>query len=97
MEFINGVEGVGAAFYGTKMSLIADADSGGEVRVYETIDKLKPDTKPKTTWKVENELPAHVKNWLDCCKSGKDPNSSIELGHKVITAAHLANLSYRTG
>ena len=27
----------------------------------------------------------------------KEPNSPIELGHRVITAAHLANLSYRTG
>jgi len=97
VEFVNGHDGVGAAFYGTKMTLVADADAGGEIRVFDTIDKLKPDMKPKMTWKVENELPAHVKNWLDCCRTGKDPNSTIELGHRVITAAHLANLSYRTG
>ena len=27
----------------------------------------------------------------------KDPNSTIELGHRVITAAHLANMAYRSG
>lgn len=97
VEFVNGADGVGAAFYGTKMTLLAEAESGGEIRVFETIDRLKPDMKPKMSWKVEAELPAHVKNWLDCCKTGKDPNSTIELGHKVITSAHLANLSYRTG
>ena len=43
------------------------------------------------TWKVEYEGPAHMKNWLECCKSRKQPNSTIELGHRVITTAHLAN------
>jgi predicted dehydrogenase len=95
VEFVNGADGVGAAFYGTKMTLIADAEK--EVRVYDTIDKITPAVKPVDVWKVENETAMHVKNWLDCCKSRRDPNSPIELGHKVITAAHLANLSYRTG
>ena len=53
--------------------------------------------KPIDTWKVEYEGPAHMKNWLECCKSRKDPNSTIELGHRVITAAHLANVAYRSG
>lgn len=95
VEFVNGADGVGAAFYGTKMTLIADADK--EVRVYDTIDKITPEMKPVDAWKVENETAMHVKNWLECCKSRRDPNSPIELGHRVITAAHLANLSYRTG
>jgi hypothetical protein len=97
VEFVNGADGVGAAFYGTKQTLIADADAGGEIRLYETTDKLKPDQKPKESWKVEAETPAHVGNWLECCQSRKQPHSTIELGHRVITAAHLANLSYRTG
>jgi predicted dehydrogenase len=95
VEFVNGADGVGACFYGTKMTLIADAT--GDVKVYNTIDPIKADTKPIDSWKVDNETPAHVKNWLDSCISRKEPNSPIELGHKVITAAHLANLSYRTG
>ena len=49
------------------------------------------------TWKIENETPLHVKNWLAAIKDNKDPSSPIELGHKVIIAAHLANMSYRTG
>jgi len=47
--------------------------------------------------KVENETPLHVRNWLDAVKANKDPSSPIELGHRVITAAHMANMAYRTG
>ncbi|MFL5342791.1 MAG: Gfo/Idh/MocA family protein [Gemmataceae bacterium] len=95
VEFVNGYDGVGATFYGTKQTLWADADK--EVRVYDTIDKPKSDQKPIASWPVVYEGPAHMKNWLECCKSRQEPNSTIELGHRVITAAHLANLSYRTG
>ena len=38
-----------------------------------------------------------MKNWIEAVKANKDPSSPIELGHKVITAAHLANLAYRKG
>lgn len=95
VEFVNGYDGVGATFYGTKMTLWADADK--EIRVYNTIDKPLADQKPIDAWKVEYEGPAHLKNWIECCKSRKEPNSTIELGHQVICAAHLANLAYRTG
>lgn len=95
VEFVNGFDGVGAVFYGTKRTLWADADT--EVRVYDTIDKPLATQKPLESWKVIYEGPAHMKNWLECCKSRKQPNSTIELGHRVITAAHLANMAYRSG
>jgi predicted dehydrogenase len=97
VEFVNGYDGVGATFYGTKMTLHADADGGNGVRVYDTIDKPKADQKPKMAWATKNETPEHVKNWLDAVKDNKDPSSPIELGHQVITAAHLANMAYRRG
>jgi hypothetical protein len=97
VEFVNGADGVGAVFYGTKQTLVADAEGERVVRVYDTIDPITAKVKPIAEWKVEPETPMHVKDWLECCKSRKDPNSPIELGHKVITAAHLANISYRTG
>jgi len=97
VEFVNGYDGVGATFYGTKMTLHAEAEAGGSIKVYETIDKPDPNQKPKMSWKVENETPQHVKNWLTAVKDNKDPSSPIELGHRVITAAHLANMAYRTG
>ena len=97
VEFINGYDGVGATFYGTKQTLHCEAESGGTIRLYEKIDKPKAGMKPKEEWKVVNETPLHVRNWLAAVKENKDPSSPIELGHRVITAAHLANIAYRTG
>jgi predicted dehydrogenase len=97
VEFINGFDGVGATFYGTKMTMHADATAGGEIRFYETIDAPTPSLKPKRVIKVVNETPLHVKNWLESVQDNRDPSSPIELGHKVITAAHLANMAYRQG
>lgn len=97
VEFVNGYDGVGATFYGTKMTLHAEAEAGGTIKVFDTIDKPTPAIQPRMAWKVENETPLHVKNWVEAVKANKDPNSPIELGHRVITAAHLANMAYRTG
>ena len=97
VEFINGYDGVGATFYGTKQTLDCQAEPVGVIRLYDTIDRPTPNLKPKEEWKVFNETALHVRNWLDAVKDNKDPSSPIELGHRVITAAHLANIAYRTG
>jgi len=39
----------------------------------------------------------HVRNFLDCVKSRKEPHSDLESGHHVATVCHLANISLRTG
>jgi predicted dehydrogenase len=99
VEFVNGADGVGCGFYGTRQTLVANASRGGTIRLYDTADKdeIKEGQKPVQEWKVEDETPLHVKNWVECVKSREEPNSPIELGARVILAAHLANLSYRTG
>ena len=38
-----------------------------------------------------------MQNFLDCIRSGKQPRSDLESGHRVATACHLANISLRTG
>jgi predicted dehydrogenase len=43
------------------------------------------------------QLKQHVRNFLDCVKSRKEPVSDLESGHRVVTACHLANLSLRLG
>jgi len=37
----------------------------------------------------------HIANWIDCMRSRKTPNASVELGYRSAVAAHMANLSYR--
>jgi predicted dehydrogenase len=39
----------------------------------------------------------HVRNFLDCVRSRKQPVSDLESGHRAATACHLANLSLRLG
>lgn len=37
----------------------------------------------------------HYDNFVECVRSRKTPNSSVELGYRSAIAAHLSNLSYR--
>jgi predicted dehydrogenase len=94
-QCLNGADGAGLAFYGTKMTLVADL--GKEVRLYHTADRIAPDAVPAAKWAIEPETTAHVKNWLDCCLSRREPNAPVELGHKAAVPAHIANLAYRLG
>ena len=38
----------------------------------------------------------HVRNFLDCVKSRKQPVLNLEKGHRVSSLAHLGNIAYRT-
>ena len=38
----------------------------------------------------------HMANWIDCIRSRKTPNASVELGYRTAVAAHMANLAYRS-
>jgi predicted dehydrogenase len=42
-------------------------------------------------------LKPHIKNYIDCIRSRKQPNGNIVEGHKSSVLIHLANLSYRAG
>lgn len=35
----------------------------------------------------------HMKHWLDCIPSRKTPNAGVEIGHRSISVAHLANIT----
>jgi predicted dehydrogenase len=39
----------------------------------------------------------HLRNFLDCIRSGNRPNADIEEGHKSTRLCHLGNIAYRTG
>jgi predicted dehydrogenase len=40
------------------------------------------------------QTPPHIKNFLDCVRSRKQPNATIELGHQAVRTLHLANIAY---
>ncbi|MEW6236831.1 MAG: Gfo/Idh/MocA family oxidoreductase [Candidatus Omnitrophota bacterium] len=89
VQFMNGYEGDGAAFYGTKGSLIQERD--GTFNIYDT------DNNVIDSIESSDEGTAHMQNFFDCIRSRKQPNSPAEMGHRVIIGAHLANISYRSG
>jgi hypothetical protein len=35
----------------------------------------------------------HLQNWLDCVRSRKMPVADVEIGHRSISLAHLANIT----
>jgi len=37
----------------------------------------------------------HMANWIDCMRSRKTPNASVDIGYRSAIAAHMANLAYR--
>src|SRR5439155_7374042 len=44
-----------------------------------------------------SQFKLHVRNFLDCIRSRKQPVSDLESAHRVSTICHLANLSLRLG
>ncbi len=90
VQFMNGQEMDGAAFYGLKGSIVQD--NAKDVMV-----QYDDDRKVVDQWKVMDEGTVHMKNFLDCMRSRQMPNSPVELAHQVLIGAHLANESYRTG
>jgi predicted dehydrogenase len=38
----------------------------------------------------------HMQNWVDCMRSRKTPNASVDIGYRSAIAAHMANIAYRT-
>jgi predicted dehydrogenase len=49
------------------------------------------------TGSERDQFKRHVRDFLDCVKSRKQPISDLESGHRVSTVCHLANLSLRLG
>ena len=87
----------GMAFFGTNGTLFADPDC------YE----IFPETKGKSEYRMERKLvqtpdgtngkPLHVKNWIECLRSRKAPNSEVEIGHRASITAHLGNIAWKVG
>jgi hypothetical protein len=39
---------------------------------------------------------AHLKNWIDCLRTRKDPNCTIEMGRLAAIYTHMGNIALRT-
>ncbi|MBV9468128.1 MAG: hypothetical protein JOZ57_02650, partial [Abitibacteriaceae bacterium] len=39
----------------------------------------------------------HFQNWVDCIRSRQKPVMNVEIGHRVVSLAIIANISYILG
>jgi Tol biopolymer transport system component len=42
-------------------------------------------------------IESHLRNFLDCVKSRKEPNAPVEVGANAVAAPHLANMAFHAG
>ena len=96
------VEGLerGSLVYGTEGTALLDGNA------YTIFDKSKKKVKEVKGNEVADPTDTvsasgigldkvHVKDFLDCIRTGKQPNSPISEGHKSVTMLHLGNIAWR--
>lgn len=90
----NGLNGRswGIEWSGTEGTIILN-DEG-----YQVIAERKKANLDSASFKGSGDpRPAHVRNFLECCKSREQPVLNVETAHRVSSLAHLGNIAYRTG
>ena len=82
----------GVEWNGTEATIILN-DEGWEIITEKSKANVDSARKPGSG----DPRPAHVRNFLDCVKSRRQPVLNLEIGHRVSTLAHLGNIAFRTG
>lgn len=85
----------GASFTGNNGTLVINRDSYDVFPETEDGKFLVPAM--PTRHNQHNGLDAHTKNFVDCMRSRKEPNCTIEMGRNSAVTAQLGNIAYRTG
>ena len=81
---------------------------GGLTEKYASMMGLKPNLLPETSLndiRVATSADtggdpvtmAHIRNWMECVRSRREPNAPVEAGYNHSIAVIMANAAYRTG
>ncbi|MEW6156898.1 MAG: Gfo/Idh/MocA family oxidoreductase [Verrucomicrobiota bacterium] len=70
---------------------------GGPQPIPEPEEQFWTEPGKDTSGDWKDQYVQHTRNFLDCIKSRKQPNSDIESSHRVVTVCHLANISMKVG
>jgi predicted dehydrogenase len=86
-------EGWKVFLQGKKATMVLDDDG---YRVYPEV-WARPAIPPPPLHEYRGGIPTepHVANFLDCVVSREEPNAPVEVGHRAVAGAHLANLALR--
>ena len=97
--FGNGRLGITEDVLGQDGTITNGSEMGGPIRY--TPEKVnRPDGVEivgPTTANTKNGTGAHMRNFFDCIRSGKEPNAPFDLGFRVSIACRMAVDSYRLG
>lgn len=85
----------GLKFIGTE-GYVGDFGFGSEKMDVSSDDILRPVTGPDSLKLFTNPAGEH-RNFLDCVKSRQDPYFPVDIGQRVSTLGHLANISIKLG
>jgi predicted dehydrogenase len=98
------VEGLerGSLIYGTEGVALLD---GNSYTIFDKNRKKVKEVKGNANVDPTNIMSAtgveldqlHFKNFLECIRTGKKPNSPIEQGHISVATLHLGNVAWRVG
>lgn len=98
------VEGLerGALIYGTKGTALLE---NANYTIFDSHKKVLKSAKAHVHADATNTISAsgiqldqlHVKNFLDCVRSGQTPNSPITEGHKSVAMLQIGNIAWRMG
>ncbi|HVG16351.1 MAG TPA: Gfo/Idh/MocA family oxidoreductase [Chitinophagaceae bacterium] len=83
----------GLAFIGNDATLVIDRSSW-DLLPESAGGKYKVPAMPRQNGRDAHE--PHLKNWVDCIRSRKDPNCTVEMGRLTAAYTHMANIALRT-
>jgi len=93
LDYCNAYQnGWSITFLGDKGTMILD-DAGFEVYAEPWKKNAEPIYKEQAPVPVE----AHIDNFLDCMKTRKDPNCTVEIAAQAVAGPHLANVAMMKG
>ena len=109
----NGVERPAEIYYsnGGELNLNTNKVSpvGGLTKRFADEMKMEPNLLPEITLSNTEQVVAsantggdrltsnHVRNWMECVRSRKQPNAPVEAGYNHSIAVIMTNAAYRTG
>jgi predicted dehydrogenase len=79
-------------FLGDAGTMIIDEEG---FRVYRDPIDLKKE--PVVSYKGDIPVESHIANFLDCTKTRKQPNCTVEIAQRACAGPHLANIAWKEG
>lgn len=81
----------GIQFFGTEGTMLLNRDG------YQIVTESKKQEIIQSPAGLDAGWGTHQRNFIECLRSRKTPNCTMEEGHRSTTACQLANIAYRTG